>query len=117
MDRVGVIVIEDKEDIVVRDHETTDLVLWCGGRSLEGIRRRSGVNRDNEYSFENNFEPRFESTRNQSFQRNQDESQQGGRRRRGSFRRRESCKEEDIDYVTKEIAKVTFTYETYEERK
>ena len=53
MDRVGVIVIEDKEDIVVRDHETTDLVLWCGGRSLEGIRRRSGVNRDNEYSFEN----------------------------------------------------------------
>ena len=72
-----------------------------------------------EHSFEADFNPQFESTRN-DFQRNPNDNQQGGRGRRGSFRRRTSFEEEEVDLLTKEVWKVTFTYEkrddTYDER-
>ena len=51
---------------------------------------------------------------------NPNDGQQGGRGRRGSFRRRTSCEEEEVDFLTKEVWKVTFSYErrddTYDER-
>ena len=67
------------------------------------------MNADN--SFE--FNPQFTSTRN-DFQGNSSGDQRGGRGRRGSFRRRASFEEEEIDVNTRELWRVTFTYEKQE---